>query len=104
VQQLGEITEVAEARVDVVEVRHVVPVVEVRRRVDRVEPQAGDAQPGQVVQPPDQSLDVTDAVAVPVGEGVDVGTVNDGFLVPPVAHGTSTCPRLPPGKHPKPSG
>ena len=46
VQQLGEVAEGAEARVDVVEVGDVVAVVAVGRRVDRVQPQAGHARAG----------------------------------------------------------
>ena len=86
VQQLGEVAEGAQPRVDAVEVGDVVAVVAARRGVDRVQPQAGHAEPGQVVQPADEAPDVADAVAVGVGERVDVEAVDDGLLVPPLAH------------------
>ena len=46
VQQLGEVAERAQPRVDAVEVGRVVAVVVARRRVDRVQPQAGHARAG----------------------------------------------------------
>jgi hypothetical protein len=53
--------------------------------MDRVEPDTGDAEPGQVVQAADQTADVADSVTVGIGEGVDVQAVDDGLLIPPVA-------------------
>ena len=67
-RQLGEVTEGAEPRVDAVVVADVVAVVPVGRRMDRVEPQAGHAEPRQVVEPADQAAQVTAAVAVGVLE------------------------------------
>jgi hypothetical protein len=88
VQQLGEVAERPQARVDVVEVGRVVPVVVPGRRVDRMQPQARHTEPRQVVQAPDQPPDVAYAIAVRVLEGVDVGAVHDGFLIPTVTtHG-----------------
>jgi hypothetical protein len=43
--QFGEVPRAAEPRVDAIVVRDVVPVVAVRRRMDRVQPQTGDAEP-----------------------------------------------------------
>ena len=87
VQELGEVAEAADVRVDAVEVGDVVAVVAVGCRVDGVEPDAGDAQAGQVVEPRDQAGQVTDPVAVRVLEGLDVEAVDDGLLVPALAHG-----------------
>src|SRR4051812_15426533 len=95
VQQLGEVTEVPEARVDVVEVLDVVAVVAVRRRVDRIEPQARDSQPSQIVQPPDQTADVAAAVTVRVRKRVDVEAVDDSLLIPAVTHAAFICPPSP---------
>ena len=66
--ELGEVAERAQPRVDAVVVGDVVSVVPVRGGMDRVEPQAGDAQPGQIVQPADQARQVAAAVAVGVLE------------------------------------
>jgi hypothetical protein len=99
VEQLGEVAEGTQARVDAVEVGDVVAVVAARRRVDRVQPHAGHAQPGQVVQPTDQALQVTHPVPVGVGERLDVEGVDDGFGVPARihayrgAHGTAGAKR-----------
>ena len=76
--------DVAEPRVDPVEVGDVVAVVVVGRRVERHQPQARDAQVGQVVDPLDQARQVADAVVVPVHERLDVQAVDDGVLPPQV--------------------
>ena len=86
VQQLGEVAERAQPRVDGVVVGHVVAVVAIRRRVDRVEPQTGHAEPAQVVEPADQAAEVADAVVVGVREQLDVDAVDDGLVVPLLAH------------------
>ena len=75
----------SEARVDAVEVGDVVPVVAVRRRVERHQPEARDAQLGQVVDPMGQPVHVAHAVAVPVQERLDVEAVDNGGLPPQVA-------------------
>ena len=62
--EFREVTEGAEPRMDAVVVGDVVAVVPQRRRVDRVQPDAGDAEPGQVVQPADQPAEVSAAVPV----------------------------------------
>ena len=49
-----------------VELRHVVAVVPVRGRVERLQPDAGDAEAGQIVEPAGQPREVPDAVAVAV--------------------------------------
>src|SRR6476646_267357 len=50
----------------------VLPAVPPRRRVDGVEPDRGSPQVGQVVEPGDQALDITDPVAVGVLEEADI--------------------------------
>ena len=77
---------VPRSRVDAVEVGDVVPVVPVGRRVDRVQPQARDSEPGQVVQPARQPREVTNAVVVGVLERLDVEAVDDGVLEPLISH------------------
>jgi hypothetical protein len=55
---------VAEVGVDVAVVRDVVAPVLVRGRVDRVQPEPGDAEPLEVLELAADPLEVTDAVAV----------------------------------------
>ena len=51
VRELDEVAERAEARIDAVVVGDVVAVVAPRRRLERQQPEAGDAQAGEVVEP-----------------------------------------------------
>jgi hypothetical protein len=53
--------------------------------LERHEPDARDAEPGQVVDLVDQALDVTYAIAIRVGELLDVEAVDDGVLPPLIA-------------------
>ena len=77
------------------EVGDVVAAVPQRGRVERQQPQAVDAQPRQVVELLDETLEVAGAVAVGVEEAADGDLVEDGALEPalvgPVdfAHGRS---------------
>ncbi len=81
---LDEVAEAAEPPVDAVEVDDVVAVVAVGRRVDGHQPQAGDAERRQVVEPLREALQVTGAVAVGVEVGLDVEAVDDRRLPPQV--------------------
>ena len=89
---MGRVEEPLERRhravvgVDDAVVGDVVPVVAQRRRVERQQPQRGDAEVGQVVEPRREPLEVAGAVAVRVGEGSDVQLVDDGVAVPVVGH------------------
>jgi hypothetical protein len=87
VHALDEIAGGAVLGVDPVEVGDVVAVVPVRRRIERLEPDAGDAEAMQVVQAPAQPLEVPDAVAAGVHVLLDVEAVEDGVLVPEVLNG-----------------
>ena len=62
--QLDEVTQVAQPRVDAEEVGDVVAVVDVTRRVERHQPQAGDAEVGEVVDPARHARQVALPVAV----------------------------------------
>ena len=83
--QLDEVAHRAEPRVDAEQVGHVVPVVAVGRRVEGHQPQAGDAELGEVVDAAGQPGEVADAVAVGVLVGLDVDAVDDRLLPPQVA-------------------
>ena len=77
-----EIVEVAVDRIDGAVVGDVVAVVAQRRRIERQQPEGGDAEVLQVVELFDQAGKVADAVAVAVHEGADVDFVDDRVLVP----------------------
>src|SRR6185503_14207470 len=96
VHEVDEIAERAVLRMDAVEVRDVVSVVAIRRRIERLQPDARHAQPGQVVEPPRQSGEVPDAVAVAVHVRLDVKAVDDGVLVPQVIDHDGASPSLAP--------
>src|SRR6202043_2575850 len=69
---MGELDEVAEravARIDAVIVGYVVAVVLAGRRLERHQPDRGDAEPLQVIEAPKQSLEIADAVAI----GIHIG-------------------------------
>jgi hypothetical protein len=68
--------------VHAVVVGDVVPVVAQRRGVERQQPECGDPDLVQVVEPLGETAEVTDAVAVAVVERADAQLVDDGVLVP----------------------
>jgi hypothetical protein len=83
--QLDEVAVGPEPRVDAVEVGDVVAVVALARGVERHQPQAAHADPGEVVDPLAQAGEVAVAVAVAVQERLDVEAVDDRVLPPHVA-------------------
>ena len=78
----AEQAEIAERRVDVVEVGDVVPAVALRRRVERQQPERGDAELLEVVELRDQPGEVAPAVVGAVEEGAHVELVDDRVHVP----------------------
>ena len=84
VGELDEIAERAVARIDAVVVGDVVAVVALRRGLERHQPDRGDAEPVQVVEPAHQAREVADAVAVGIHVGADRQAVDDRVLVPEV--------------------
>ena len=87
--ELVEVLERAEHRVDVVVVADVVAVVVHRRAVDRAQPHHVDAEALEVVEPAQDAAQVTDAVAVRVGEAPGIDLVDDGGLPPVGGRGRS---------------
>ena len=71
-QEHREIAKAAQPGMDVVIVGDVVAAVAARGGMDRVQPQAVDPEPGQVVQPAGQPGEVTGTVAVGVLERLHV--------------------------------
>ena len=62
--QLLHIIQGAEHGVDILIIRNIIPVVILRRPVDRREPDRIDSQIRQIVQTADNPPDITDAVTV----------------------------------------
>src|ERR1700734_664777 len=63
--------------------------------MDGIQPEAVDAEPGQVVQPAGEPGEITDTVAVGVLERLDVQAVDDCLLVPALGHVASLSPSQP---------
>ncbi len=81
-EQVVGVLQRAEARVDVAVVGHVVPGVVLRRGVERRDPQGVDTEAAQVGEARGDAGQVTEAVAVGVGEAADVDLVEDGVAPP----------------------
>ena len=79
-----EIPQRAIARVDAVVIGDVVAIVAVWRGLKRHQPDGGDAEPLQIIEPAGQPGKITDAVAVGIHEGLDGQAVDDRVLVPEV--------------------
>src|SRR6185312_11222161 len=82
VEELLEVVDGAVGGIDAVVVGDVVAVVAQGRGKKREQPEAGDAKLLQVIELGDETLKVTDAVAVGVGEGANVKLVDDRVFVP----------------------
>jgi hypothetical protein len=83
-RKLGEVAERAVAGVDVVVVRDVVAGIKAGRRLERHQPDSGNAEALQIIKAADKALEVADAVAVCVHERADREAIDDCILVPEV--------------------
>ena len=93
--ELDEIAERAVARIDAVIVGDVVAVVLAGRGLERHQPDRGDAEPVQIVEPPQQPLEVADPVAVGVHIGANGKAVDHTILVPEIVdHNTVGSPSI----------
>ena len=95
---MGELDEVAEravARIDAVIVGDVVAVVPAGRGLERHQPDRGDAEPLQIIEPAQQALEIADAVAVGVHVGADGQAIEDAVLVPEVVDHSRASPSRP---------
>ena len=93
IHELDIVAERAVLGVHTVVIRDIVPVVAIRRGVERLQPDAGNTQSRKVIQTPAQAFEVADTVAIRVHVLFDVEAVNDGVLVPEVLyrHGYLCC-------------
>ena len=76
--QVVEILEAAEARIDAVVVGDVVAAVASRRGIERQQPEGVDPQPAQVRQALAHASQISGPVPVAVAKGRDVDRVDDG--------------------------
>jgi len=81
-QECVQRRQVAVRRLDAGVVGDVVPVVGLWRRIARIQPDPVNAEIDQVVQAGAEAGEVTDAVAVTVGEAADVDLVDDRVAPP----------------------
>src|SRR5262245_3631836 len=91
--KIDKIAKCAVARIDAVIVRDVVPVIAMRRGLERHQPNGGDAEAVQIVEPPRQAAKIADAVTIGIHVGADREAINDGILVPEVADHAASLPR-----------
>ena len=82
VDEVAEVVDRPVVGVDVVEVGDVVAAVAQRRRVERQQPHAVDAEPLQVVELVGEPAEVAGPVVVPVEERAQVDLVEDSRLEP----------------------
>jgi hypothetical protein len=82
VDDAPEVVEHAVGLVDGAEVRRVVARVPARRRIDRQQADAVDAEEGEVLEPLREAAQISRAVVVRVEESADVDLVEDRRLEP----------------------
>jgi len=84
VRELDEVPECPVSRIHAVVVGHIVAVVATGRRLERHQPDGGDAETVQVVEPAHEPGEVAYPIAVGVHEGPDRQAIDDGVLVPEI--------------------
>ncbi len=72
----------AVVRIDPAIVGDVVAVIQLRRRIERQQPDRVHPQLGDIVQPRDQAREIANAVVVRIKERFDVQLIDDRVLVP----------------------
>ena len=80
--EAAEVLHRAEVGIDVAIVGDVVAVVAPGRGIERQQPERGDAEVLQIVEPLGQAGEIADAVVVAVGERLDVQLIDDRVLEP----------------------
>src|SRR5258705_7014055 len=84
---MGEFNEVAQRAItwiDAVIIRDVVAIVLAGRRLEWHQPDRGNAEPVQIIQAPQQTLEIANAVAVSIHIGADGEAIDHAVLVPEV--------------------
>src|SRR3569833_2976688 len=94
--ELDEIAERAVAGIDAVIIGDVVTVVAARRGLERHQPDRGDAEAVQIIEPAQEALEVADAVAVGVHIGADRQAIDHAVLVPEIVEHARAASVVPP--------
>src|SRR5258708_19727599 len=81
-QKYLEVAKRAIGRVDVTKIRDVIAIIFPRRRIERQQPNRGDAQIFQVVELFGKAAEITYSVAVLIEKCSDVKFINNGIFVP----------------------
>jgi hypothetical protein len=84
VHELDKIAKRPVLRMHAVIVSNVVAVVTIRRRVERLEPEACNADARQVIELAHQSFKVANAITIGVEVFLDIKTIQNGVFVPKV--------------------
>jgi hypothetical protein len=84
VHEVDEISERAELRMDPVIVGNVVPVVAIGRRIERLQPEAGNSEAGEIIEASRQAGEVADTVPVCVDVLLNVEAIDHRILVPKI--------------------
>ncbi len=98
---MGEFDEVAERAVtgiDTVIIRDVVAVVPAGRGLERHQPDRGDAETVQIIQPPQQAFEIADPVAIGIHIGADGKAIDDAVLVPEIVNHAGQPSSVRPGR------
>ncbi len=82
VEKRSKIVQRAVLRIDVPVVGDVVAIVLERRGEERQQPDGGNAQVLDIVEPLGEAAEVADAIAVTIAKRAHVELVDDGVLVP----------------------
>ena len=94
--ELDEIAERAVAGIDTVVVGDIVAIVAAGRGLERHQPDRGDAEAVQIIEPAQQALEIADAIAVGVHIGADGQAIDDGVLVPEIVDHARAASVVPP--------
>ena len=78
----AEILHRAVAGIDRIVIGDVVAIIPQRRGIKRQQPDRGDAQVGEIVEPLQETAEVADAIAIAVLKRFDVQLVDDGVFEP----------------------
>src|SRR5262249_26531328 len=77
-----EIRQAAEDRIDGGEVRDVIAEIGHGRGIYGREPEGVDAEPGEIIEPPEDAREIADPVAIAVLKGARIDLIDDRALPP----------------------
>src|SRR5262249_7194332 len=81
-EQRVEILKRAKQRMNVAVIRYVISKIHHRRWINRRQPDRINAKPGKIIQPGDHPLEISQAIAIAVGERSRIDLEDEPFLRP----------------------